>query len=80
LISVSDGFGEVSSKQNHRLFSTQKAVDVKRCASDQSIADLLKKKMVAYDLIAEISFRHGLRAVAKTICPIMRLVNRFFVL
>jgi hypothetical protein len=38
-------------------------------ASDQSIADLLKKKVVANDFIAEISFHQAaISAVAKTIC------------
>jgi len=49
-------------KKIHRLFSSQKAVDSKRCSRlTQSIAGLLKKKMAAYDLIAEISFRKTVR-------------------
>ena len=46
--------------KNHRLFISKGGGSKARFASYQSIADLLKKKMAAYDFIAEISFHFPL--------------------
>jgi len=52
---------ETGPVKKHRLLFIPKGGGFKAlCASYQSIADLLKKKMVAYDFIPEISFHFPL--------------------